>query len=227
MKSVSCIIPAYNEASRIGVVLAVVMTHSLISEVIVIDDGSTDGTGDQVRVFPKVRLLVNSPNRGKSASVARGMREATGEFILMLDADLVGLTQENISTLVEPVVNGEVSMAMSLRGNSLRTYRFLGMDFFSGERVFAKKLIESVLPDIEKLPGYLLETYINGLIVKNALSIKVVDWKEVIQTRKATKVGFLKGQMKEFQMVYTLLGQVSFIRDVLVQNYKMLKLARG
>jgi glycosyltransferase involved in cell wall biosynthesis len=61
---VSCIICAFNEAPRIGAVLAVATVHPLLAEVIVVDDGSTDGTADIVRRFPSVRLITCPVNLG-------------------------------------------------------------------------------------------------------------------------------------------------------------------
>ncbi|MCD6303418.1 MAG: glycosyltransferase, partial [Planctomycetes bacterium] len=91
----SVIIPAYNEARRLGPALEQIRSYfqrtGLTAEVIVVDDGSTDGTGDVVRRFEPgplaVRCLRNRVNRGKGYSVRRGMRRARGRLLLMTDAD--------------------------------------------------------------------------------------------------------------------------------------------
>lgn len=92
----SIIVPAWNEARRIEPTLAKLRAYAADCyqpiEVIVVDDGSTDGTAEVVRAFApgpmSLRLLVNQPNAGKGASVKRGMLEAAGELCLMSDADL-------------------------------------------------------------------------------------------------------------------------------------------
>src|SRR6266404_968189 len=83
----SVVIPAFNEAIRIGDTLQATMAYlentSPESEIIVVNDGSTDGTGDVVRkvftkhAFPATRLLENFPNRGKGAAVRKGLLEAS------------------------------------------------------------------------------------------------------------------------------------------------------
>ena len=98
----SIVIPAYNEAARLGPTLEAIRNHvahsGLQTELIVIDDGSTDGTGDLVSAFQAgslcVRLLVDPQNRGKGHSVRRGMLEAAGATILMCDADLSASLEE-------------------------------------------------------------------------------------------------------------------------------------
>jgi dolichyl-phosphate beta-glucosyltransferase len=92
----SVVIPAYNEARRIGRALAAVRAYvvraGLCSELIVVDDGSRDETADVVRGFEAepltLHLLVNPTNHGKGYSVRRGMLAATGKLVLMCDADL-------------------------------------------------------------------------------------------------------------------------------------------
>ena len=92
MKTLSVIIPAYNEAKRIR--RAVTETSAFLAaefaewEIIVVDDGSTDGTGDEVETSDHVVLLVNDPNRGKGFSVRRGVDAARYDAILFTDADL-------------------------------------------------------------------------------------------------------------------------------------------
>jgi dolichol-phosphate mannosyltransferase len=93
MPLLSIVIPAYNEAAFIGELLTRILavdTESLgfQKEIIVIDDGSADGTGEIARSFSGVRVYTQVSNQGKGAAVQRGIRESTGEYILIQDADL-------------------------------------------------------------------------------------------------------------------------------------------
>ncbi len=92
----SIIIPAFNEASRLPPTLDAIRQYVLraggSAEVVVVDDGSTDGTasvavGMTSDAVP-VRVLVNDTNRGKGHSVRRGVMETRGAWVLMVDADL-------------------------------------------------------------------------------------------------------------------------------------------
>ena len=93
MPVLSIVIPAYNEAEFIGSLLekiAAVPTESAgyVKEIIVVDDGSKDDTAKIARGFPGVTVLTQVPNQGKGRAVQRGIRESTGEFVLVQDADL-------------------------------------------------------------------------------------------------------------------------------------------
>jgi glycosyltransferase involved in cell wall biosynthesis len=84
--SVSVIIPAFNEAAVIGQVIGELRSAAAWHEVIVVDDGSTDGTSDLARAAGAI--VVRHPyNKGNGASVKTGLRTAKGEFILIIDAD--------------------------------------------------------------------------------------------------------------------------------------------
>jgi dolichyl-phosphate beta-glucosyltransferase len=93
--SLSVIIPAYNERGRLGGTLDAIQDWAsraaVACEVVVVDDASTDGTGELVTggTWPPltVRLLRHDPNRGKGFSVRTGMLAATGRNLLMCDAD--------------------------------------------------------------------------------------------------------------------------------------------
>jgi dolichyl-phosphate beta-glucosyltransferase len=98
----SIVIPAYNEALRIGSTLEKVRqyveTRNYPCELIVVDDGSRDETPELLMNFQeryaRVRVLRNEPNRGKGFTVRRGVLEARGAFVLFTDADLSAPIEE-------------------------------------------------------------------------------------------------------------------------------------
>jgi dolichyl-phosphate beta-glucosyltransferase len=91
--SLSIIIPAYNEETRLPATLQTVTNYLAqrdfsFLEILVVDDGSRDGTAAVAERFPGVRVLKNPGNRGKGYAVRHGMLEARGEWLLFSDADL-------------------------------------------------------------------------------------------------------------------------------------------
>lgn len=202
--SISCIVCAFNEEKAIHHTLNALRDVKNLKEIIVVDDGSHDRTAEIVRGYPFARLISLEKNGGKSHAFAEGFRASTGSHIMMLDADLVGLTAQNIEALIEPVASGKTMASMSLRGNSLLVFRIIGLDFVSGERVFPRTLLTDHIDSIGRLPGFGLESYMNDLMVKAKLSLSVVFWQNVINERKAKKMGFVTGTLAEFRM----LGQI-------------------
>jgi glycosyltransferase involved in cell wall biosynthesis len=93
MPKVSIVIPAYNEEAFIGKLLEVILEVDIRSigferEIIVVDNGSHDRTSEIVARFPEVRLLRIEVNKGKGDGVRHGIAHATGDYILIQDADL-------------------------------------------------------------------------------------------------------------------------------------------
>ena len=219
--NLSCIICAYNEAARIRDVLSVATAHWLLDEVIVVDDGSSDETADIVRCFPSVRLMSFEKNSGKSRAFAEGLRAAKNDHIICLDADLKHLTMANISDLAEPILSGCWDVSISIRKNSLPIYRWFGLDFVSGERVLPKRIVAACLSEIDKLPRFGIEVYINERIIKEHLRIAVVHFDNVVNTRKAEKMGWWRGTLAEWQMARDVLRVASPL-EVVWQNYRML-----
>ena len=119
----SAVIPAYNEANRIGETLRLTLAHlarfSPESELIVINDGSTDSTGTVARealasAQIENHLLENFPNRGKGAAVRKGLIAATRPIGLFFDADLSTPLGE-IPKVVDPIASGEIDIAFGSR----------------------------------------------------------------------------------------------------------------
>lgn len=220
---ISCVICAYNEAPRIADVLAVATTHPLIHEVIVVDDGSTDGTAEIVKKFHSAKLISYPENRGKSFALATGVAAATCDLLMLLDADLKGLDAEHIASLAEPVLSGVAEISMSLRQNSLFVFRFIGLDFVSGERVIRKARLIELLNEIQGLPRFGIEVFMNRQIIARKLSIAVIYWPQVWQSRKTEKLGYWNGIQAEFRMLGDLLRSARSA-ELISQNFHMLSL---
>jgi dolichyl-phosphate beta-glucosyltransferase len=123
----SFVIPAYNEADRLGATLSQVLTYlskqAYASEVLIVDDGSADGTlavaeacfadhSGQSKVT--ARVLSYSPNRGKGYAVRQGMLAAQGAIALFSDADL-STPIEELPKLLDPLVVGEYDVVFGSR----------------------------------------------------------------------------------------------------------------
>jgi glycosyltransferase involved in cell wall biosynthesis len=123
LDSVSIVIPAFNEERRLTATLTSVLAYLArrdwrFAEVLVVDDGSADGTARLVREFsvthPAVRLVENPGNRGKGYSVRHGVMEARGEWILFSDADLSAPIEE-LDKLMAAAREGGVPVAIGSR----------------------------------------------------------------------------------------------------------------
>src|SRR5437868_10029579 len=120
----SAVIPAFNEANRIGETLRLTLDYlvrySPQTELIVVNDGSTDSTGAVAREVLKTaqiqtHLFENFPNRGKGAAVRKGLLAATRPIGLFFDADL-STPLEEVPKVIEPIAGGEVDVAFGSRG---------------------------------------------------------------------------------------------------------------
>lgn len=198
--TITCLIPAWNEAARIGAVLAAVRATPGISKLVVIDDGSTDQTAHIARACGA--MVVQTPgNQGKTGALALGLAGCDTSHVLLLDADLTGLTPAAISALIAPVLTGRADATVSLRGNAPLAWRLLGIDYISGERVLPLGLLAGQQAALASLPGFGFEVFLNRLLISNAMQISVVRWPGVASPSKAEKRGFWSGLRADAAMM--------------------------
>lgn len=118
----SIVIPVFNEAKLVAGLLEKVVAFSMPEgvekEIIVVDDGSDDGTNEVLREcgtrLPGLRLLTHEKNRGKGAAVRTGFEAATGEVVIVQDADLE-YDPEDIPRVVSPILSGEEKVVYGSR----------------------------------------------------------------------------------------------------------------
>jgi glycosyltransferase involved in cell wall biosynthesis len=222
-KTVSCVIAAYNEEKGIGTVLKAVSGHPMITEVIVVDDGSKDRTAEIVRQFPGVKLIIHPVNKGKTLTVADGIAAAQGDYICALDADLIGITEESVTRLIRPVTEGLATVSISLRENCPWFYRPFHLDYISGERVYPKHLLSDHLDAMRKLPKFGLEVFMNQLIIKQQLPIAIVYLPNVVSPLKYSKAGFFAGLKGDIGMIRDIFKTVS-LKECFSEIFHLMKL---
>ena len=204
MTRLTCLIPAWNEAARLPGVLRAVTDHPLIDRLLVVDDGSTDGTANVARDLG-AEVLALPANGGKTAALAVGIDALSGDHVMLLDADLIGLTAGDVARLAEPVLDGRAGATLSLRGNAPGLWQALGVDYISGERVLPVPLLKALAPELPGLPRFGFEVFLNRAMKSRELSVAVVGWPGVVSPWKATKQGLWRG----------LKGDAAMIRDIL------------
>jgi LmbE family N-acetylglucosaminyl deacetylase/CTP:molybdopterin cytidylyltransferase MocA len=191
---VSCIIPAYNEAATIPAVVRAARACPDVDEVIVVSDGSTDETARRAEEAGADRVIALPRNQGKGGAVLVATQQASGDVILLLDADLCGLRPADLSRLLAPVLKGEVDMSVVLFAGD--PWHGL-MHRLSGQRALQRHLLQH--PEALAGTGFGFELALHRVAKKERARVVRVPLAGVTHRRKREKYGTVKGlrlQMK-------------------------------
>ena len=107
----SVVMPCYNESATIGEIVKRVLASAHTAELVIVDDGSTDGTRDLLSAYDddRVRVVFQPENQGKGAAIRRGFQEAQSEFVIVQDADLE-YDPVDYDLVLEPLLNGSADV---------------------------------------------------------------------------------------------------------------------
>jgi glycosyltransferase involved in cell wall biosynthesis len=202
--TVTLVIPAHNEAGRIEAVARAALQASLVTRIIIVDDGSTDGTAQAAAAVAatdaRLEVLRMHDNEGKSAALLRGIQAARTDLIAFIDADLIGLTPQHIDDLVRPVLAGTCDMSLGLfRGGRLHTdLAHLATPFLSGQRCLHWELFRDapLLQDAR----YAVEVAFSIHARRRSLLVCTVTWSGVTHVTQPEKLGIVRGYLSYLRM---------------------------
>jgi polyisoprenyl-phosphate glycosyltransferase len=198
---VIAIIPAYNEEKTIGDVLEVVKKTDIVDSIIVVSDGSTDGTVEVARSHG-VHVIELKENLGKGGAMSAGMVSSESDIILFLDADLLGLTEAHVRSLVQPVMTGEAEMTLGLfdRGRLATDLALKVAPFLTGQRAVRRSLLEQI-SDME-ISRFGVEVAITRHIEHRGIPVKAVTLHDMSHVMKEEKMGLVKGFAARMKMYW-------------------------
>lgn len=135
-RCLSVVIPCFNEAGTVKEVLSSVLSSPWVAEVVLVDDGSTDGTLDIARSVsdPRLRIVAQPQNAGKGAALRRGFGLCTADFVVVQDADMEYDPSE-YGWLLEPLLLDKADVVYGSRFISSRPHRVLYFWHSVGNRI--------------------------------------------------------------------------------------------
>lgn len=170
--TLTAIIPAYNEVATIGRAIEELCSIRRVSEIVAVNDGSTDATGEILQAYKdRAVVLANPKNRGKGYSVARALEVATGDLVLLLDADVINYTERDVNLLIQPVLSGQYHHTLKPTDDYI--FRRL-----SGIRCYWRKDLIPLIPLMKASTRYGLEVILNkNLGHKRWKYVELYDYK--------------------------------------------------
>jgi dolichol-phosphate mannosyltransferase len=130
---VSVIVPVYNEAAHIDELLQAIHASPVKKEIVIVDDGSTDGTREKLQALPHtgdITVIFHEKNYGKGAAIRTGLAYAHGEYVLIQDSDLE-YDPQDYPALLRPLATGKANVVYGVRPD--RPER--GLRFFLGAKL--------------------------------------------------------------------------------------------
>ena len=158
--NIVAIVPAYNEVATVQSVVCTLISSDLFADVVVIDDGSNDGTAEMA-ASAGATVLRSPYNMGKAQAMLHAVDHTNSQYVMFCDADLIGLTVAHVRSLVVPVINRRCDMTVGLRDrgavvNGAMHY----LPLIGGERVVRRDVLATI--PREKFTGFGAEIMINA-----------------------------------------------------------------
>lgn len=166
----SVIIPVYNEVESIKTIVKRVQDTKLVHEIILVDDGSKDGTRDILKKWESkkgLRVIMHEKNQGKGAAVRTGMSAAKGDVLLIQDADLE-YDPRDYPELLKPIEEGLADVVYGSRflGRAHRVTMFWHMVANKSLTLMTNMLYDTILTDMETGYKVFRKHVIEGMVIR-------------------------------------------------------------
>lgn len=213
---VFAIVPAYNEEKNIGNVLAVLKGLPLFDRIVVVSDGSIDGTVDVAKSYG-VEVVELSENRGKGGALKAGLSNfnpASTDIIVFLDADLLGLTPTHVINLVDPVLKDEVDMSIGIfeKGRIATDLAQKMAPALSGQRAL-KTFILQEISDLD-MARFGVELALNRYMESAHIRTKEVVLSDMSHVMKEEKLGVWRGMAARMKMYWEIIKYLTRVSSL-------------
>jgi len=199
---IDAIVPARNEASTISAVIAALRGAAYVREVVVVDDGSSDGTGEVAAAAGAKVVRRDAAHGSKAHAMAAGVAATDAQAVFFVDADLIGVTSAHLDAICRPLVEHRCVMSIGTFDYGLRNPLILRLPPTTGERVMPRWVFESIPP--ERLAGWTIEVMINEVIAEARLPTVARVMKGVTHRNKREKFGQIEGWRRTWRMFKSL-----------------------
>jgi len=196
--SVCAIVPAHNEEVTVGHVVQVLLASPVLTEVMVVSDGSSDQTVSVAR-GAGARVIETVKKGGKGQAMLFGLAHTQADIVMFFDADLIGLTPQHVEQLVRPVLDGKLVMNVSLRDRGKIVTRLTQhLPLISGERAVRRDILKKIPPRF--MNGYMIEIALNYYCRSRGIAYATVISTGLSFRKKYQKVGFGKSVLQYIRM---------------------------
>ncbi|HEV7504924.1 MAG TPA: glycosyltransferase family 2 protein [Thermoanaerobaculia bacterium] len=202
---VAAIVPAYNEEATLVEVLSVLKATPAIDEILVVSDGSTDGTVEIARA-QGLRTIHLRENQGKGRAMAIGVAHTEAPILLFVDGDIMNLTVGLLDRLIEPVLSGRSDMNVGIRhrGQTINAIQQRTGPLLSGIRCLRREIFDAV-PE-SHLEGFAVETGLNWACRQLGCRTSTTVMYNLKHLVKEKKRGLIQGSRARFRMFAAVFG---------------------
>jgi len=195
---ISVVIPVYNEAATVGVVIDRVLNCGFDAEIIVVDDGSTDGTREFLQRFehPRLRCFYHSGNRGKGAALRLGFAAARNPYVFVQDADLE-YNPRDYGLMIEPLLDGRADMVYGSRFLG-GTHRVLFFWHYLGNRLVT--LLSNAISDLNLSD---METGMKAFVREKLMELKLSGDRFTFEPEITAKAARARWRIYEVPVSYS------------------------
>jgi glycosyltransferase involved in cell wall biosynthesis len=215
---IDCILPARDEATTVADNVVAALGCQYVREVVVVDDGSTDGTADVAREAGAKVVVRDDSEGSKAHAMDDGVAASDADAILFVDADCTDLTSAHLDAICRPFVEGRAVMSLgAFDYGPFWNWLVLRWPPLTGERIVPRWVWEAIPP--QKLDGYTIEIRINEVVAERRLPTVARTMRGVYHRTKRDKHGRWHGVVRTLDMYRNLIAMVWPFGDVRARTY--------